>query len=647
MSSRKRIAGSALIKDQEEEDDGYGPDRSIDPTKFADPETLAKRKIAVPRGRRHLVNANGHSSPRPNGNPFDLSQPSTSAPIANGNISTQSTNQNQALYKALNENFLSAVTELSKSAKLTGPWDKYVNQYLEFSKSIANGTVGKSDMPPPLLSNNTLQTAQLVAASPAPAKPLFGAPTNPTNTPGGAPANPFAGLKTQFGSSSGTQQPISFGATFKAPETASKPANPFAGVTSSAFAGNKPDSTPVFGKPAADNSATPDSAAKPFNFGASSFKPPAAKPADAAPVAQNGTSEKAAIEIDDDSSDDDDIKIEGPQFTMSNVPKTKDSPFSFSAKASEPTSKSEGPSFTFTADPKSRNDSPFKFSSPIPAFGSVSTATPAADIKKASEETPEEKAKEVPATTSAPSSQDHTWKPSMGFKFMSGSDAQKSGSVGGTASPFSFKAPPTSNSSFNFSASKTSESTNPFAGSTSTKPTNSPFSFPTTTTSTTSSTNGAGSVFGSASKPSKVADKEENNDTANNDNEDNNAESSEPSVSLSEKGPGEEDETAVYEKRAKVFELSEGQYKLKGLGTLRVLVHNDSKKARVLVRAEGSGRPLMNTLLRSQLTYKDEGKGSVKILDFGSDGKPMTLLVRVKTGDDSKELAGLLEKHKC
>lgn len=118
-------------------------------------------------------------------------------------------------------------------------------------------------------------------------------------------------------------------------------------------------------------------------------------------------------------------------------------------------------------------------------------------------------------------------------------------------------------------------------------------------------------------------------------------------IDLSGKGPGEENEDSVYEKKAKVYELVDGQFKPVGLGNLRVLVDKETNKSRVLIRADGSGRVLVNIGLRKQLNYTHEGNGQVKILDFSAaDKPPVTYLVRVKTAADGEELKAKLEEVK-
>lgn len=118
-----------------------------------------------------------------------------------------------------------------------------------------------------------------------------------------------------------------------------------------------------------------------------------------------------------------------------------------------------------------------------------------------------------------------------------------------------------------------------------------------------------------------------------------------PQVDLSSQGAGEEDEESIYEKRAKAYELVDKQFKVLGVGPMRLLKHKTTGKTRLLLRADGSGRVLLNTGLKKQITYKAE-ESQVRVLDLKPDGTPTTYLLRVKTKDDASELASKLEELK-
>lgn len=124
-------------------------------------------------------------------------------------------------------------------------------------------------------------------------------------------------------------------------------------------------------------------------------------------------------------------------------------------------------------------------------------------------------------------------------------------------------------------------------------------------------------------------------------------EQNDPQTNLGGSGPGEEDEDSVYEKKSKIFEQIDGEFKPLGLGMLRVLVHKVSHKVRVLVRAEGSGRILLNIPIRKEFSYTAIGKGQVRAMDIkpGSNAAS-TYILRVKTEKDGNELAAKLEDVK-
>lgn len=76
---------------------------------------------------------------------------------------------------------------------------------------------------------------------------------------------------------------------------------------------------------------------------------------------------------------------------------------------------------------------------------------------------------------------------------------------------------------------------------------------------------------------------------------------------------GEEDEDCLYEVRAKGLKLvektadngkTEKTWEVQGLGPLRVLVNKETKRARFLLRADPSGKAVLNTAMSSQIDYK-------------------------------------------
>ncbi|OJD10297.1 hypothetical protein AJ78_08640 [Emergomyces pasteurianus Ep9510] len=128
-----------------------------------------------------------------------------------------------------------------------------------------------------------------------------------------------------------------------------------------------------------------------------------------------------------------------------------------------------------------------------------------------------------------------------------------------------------------------------------------------------------------------------------------------PQVDLLRGGTGEEDEEEVFETRAKTMKLTvvpssdddpnpKPQWKLQGVGLLRILKHKTTGRSRVLVRADPSGRVLLNANLVAAVNYKSAGS-AVQFL-VPREPKPEQWVVRVKKETVAVELAGVMEKYK-
>ncbi|ROT41375.1 hypothetical protein SODALDRAFT_357411 [Sodiomyces alkalinus F11] len=134
-------------------------------------------------------------------------------------------------------------------------------------------------------------------------------------------------------------------------------------------------------------------------------------------------------------------------------------------------------------------------------------------------------------------------------------------------------------------------------------------------------------------------------------------------VTLTQGGPGEEDETAVHEVRSKVLKFvtaseaaedsgdedknkSKSPWVTRGIGPFRLLKHNTSGAVRMLVRAEPRGHVVLNRALLPNITYKNDGK-YVKLVTSNEKGDGVeTYMVQVKNAEVAKELAEVLEKYK-
>lgn len=133
-------------------------------------------------------------------------------------------------------------------------------------------------------------------------------------------------------------------------------------------------------------------------------------------------------------------------------------------------------------------------------------------------------------------------------------------------------------------------------------------------------------------------------------------------ISLTEGGPGEEDEQVVHEVRAKALRLApksddeddkdkgakKNPWKTEGLGPLRLLKHKSTGAVRILLRGEPRGNVAMNKTILPDFDYKvDKGAKWIKVPCAKEDGKGLeTWMLQVKTNDLALKLADALEEHK-
>ena len=110
-----------------------------------------------------------------------------------------------------------------------------------------------------------------------------------------------------------------------------------------------------------------------------------------------------------------------------------------------------------------------------------------------------------------------------------------------------------------------------------------------------------------------------------------------------EQKTGEEDETAVYSHRAKLFryDVDTKQWKERGVGDIKILLHNETKRSRVVMRREQIHKLCANHYITADMDLK-ENAGSDRswvwsvVADF-SDGvaKKELLAVRFKHHEDA------------
>lgn len=156
--------------------------------------------------------------------------------------------------------------------------------------------------------------------------------------------------------------------------------------------------------------------------------------------------------------------------------------------------------------------------------------------------------------------------------------------------------------------------------------------------------------WGKQSEPSKEKEKKDDDKVEEHEVEGNFA----PVVQMNEKQEiqsGEENEETKFTIRAKLMEFdasnSTNPYVNKGLGELKVLRNKETSKSRIIIRADGSLRVLLNTLLSKDISYSSMGNGSlVRIPVFSGENKIETYVVKVKTADDGKELLETIDELK-
>lgn len=484
-----------------------------------------------------------------------------------------------------------------------------------------------------------------------------------------------------------------------------KPSEPSAENKASGFSfGNttKPSEAPAFENKTSGFSF--GNISKPVEKPASEVKPSFSFGNTEKPVETPSTSTTTQVEQEDSSSDsEEDIKIEGPKFTLSAKPTVKKTPFSFGPKPekkanSDSDSDSEieikGPTFNFS---KPIKDSVFKLDAPKP---SESNATAGAEEKK-------EDSKPAFSFGSAASGKKEDPKPAFSFgtntekkedpkpAFSFGASTDKKDepkptfSFGATSSTEKKDEP---KPAFSFGATN-NESKGLFSGSSTSDTTPKPFSFGSEKKDESLESNPKSSFqFSFNPQPQSQADKPTfsfgstntgkplfgNNDSATSFNfkaKDGEISNSATPDTQNETGPeedtggnfkaiaqlssekvnsqtGEEDEENLYAKRSKLmlFDPSntENPYESKGLGDLKVLKNKSTGKSRILVRAEGGLRILLNTLVSKDMTYTTIGNGSmVRVPTVNPNDKSIeTFVLKVKTADDGKKLLDVLNDAK-
>lgn len=122
-------------------------------------------------------------------------------------------------------------------------------------------------------------------------------------------------------------------------------------------------------------------------------------------------------------------------------------------------------------------------------------------------------------------------------------------------------------------------------------------------------------------------------------------------IAMRKTNVGEEQETLLYEKRAKLMkynpENTSEPYTTFGVGDLRVLKSAEKGTCRVVLRADGGLRILLNAAISGNFTYESMGNGLlVRIPALNGDHQIETYIVKVKSADDGAELTAILNESK-
>ncbi|KAE8379962.1 hypothetical protein BDV26DRAFT_290828 [Aspergillus bertholletiae] len=118
-----------------------------------------------------------------------------------------------------------------------------------------------------------------------------------------------------------------------------------------------------------------------------------------------------------------------------------------------------------------------------------------------------------------------------------------------------------------------------------------------------------------------------------------------PQANLAQSRAGEENEDVVMETRARGLKLTEDGWSSQGVGFVRVLKDRTTSRGRVILRADPSGKVILNASLMKQIDYKVVNT-SVYFLVPQSDGPPEQWAIRVKP-EDIKSFGSAMQETKA
>ncbi|XP_025408768.1 E3 SUMO-protein ligase RanBP2-like isoform X2 [Sipha flava] len=113
---------------------------------------------------------------------------------------------------------------------------------------------------------------------------------------------------------------------------------------------------------------------------------------------------------------------------------------------------------------------------------------------------------------------------------------------------------------------------------------------------------------------------------------------------------GEENDTILFERRAKLYKYVEKEWKEKGIGQLKILKNNDTDKVRLVMRREQVHKVCANHFLYSNMELKSKGDKAVvwSANDFSDAVKVQVenLCARFKTVEDCEEFTRVFNENK-
>lgn len=113
---------------------------------------------------------------------------------------------------------------------------------------------------------------------------------------------------------------------------------------------------------------------------------------------------------------------------------------------------------------------------------------------------------------------------------------------------------------------------------------------------------------------------------------------------MSQANAGEEDETLVFECRARAFKLTTG-WTSQGTGIARLLKHPETGRARIVLRADPGGNVILNTFLKKEFDYARQSNSVQFMVPLADSEKPEQWAVRVKA-ESIEELHSKIQEIK-